>query len=115
MPWYSPNTPRTDNFEIEVNWQVSDDWINLSDEQRNLTGIIKYQLSRNTGIKLYDYTLTIESEFENYDYHFTDAEPDTYKLNAKFLGNHSVKFDSRAPAIVKVSGAISPPTETWDN
>ncbi|OAL48486.1 hypothetical protein IQ07DRAFT_601779 [Pyrenochaeta sp. DS3sAY3a] len=114
MPWYSPNTPRTSHFELEVNWQVSDDWVTLSDEDRNLTGIIKYQLARNTAfIRLYDYTLTIESEFENYDYQFTDGEPDTYGLNAKFLGNHAVQYKSESPSIRKVSGAISPPTQHY--
>ncbi len=115
MPWYSPDTPRTDNFSISVDWPLSDGWVRLSDSQRQETGIIQYWLHKNDGNWVYDYILEVETEFENYDYTFTDGEPDTYKVNAKFNGNHSVKFNSKNPAIRKVEGAVSEPVKEYSN
>jgi hypothetical protein len=115
MPWYSPESPRTNSFKIDVDWPLSGGWVKMSDEQRQHTGIIQYRFQKNDGNWVYDYILEVETEFENYDYKFTDGEPDEYSVNAKFKGNHSVKFNSKNPTIRQVSGAISPPVEEWSN
>ncbi|KAJ4364733.1 hypothetical protein N0V83_009330 [Neocucurbitaria cava] len=69
------------SFQIGVDWPLSSgNFVKLADEQRKLIGIIQYRVHKNDGNWVYDYILEIETEFENYEYHFTDGEPDSYGL-----------------------------------
>lgn len=98
------------SFTVDVDWPARDneDWVELSAELRGKTGISRYRLYRNEGNWVYDYCLEIESNYDSYDYKFTDGTDDTYSLGFRFKGTHSVKFNSNSPGIRKVWGNDQP-------
>ncbi|KAI1120866.1 hypothetical protein F5Y10DRAFT_272663 [Nemania abortiva] len=108
-----------DSFRIDVDWPATehDNWVDTSSEVRNQTGIIRYRAYRNSGNWLYDYCLEIETERDDYKYHFTDGEPDTYGLESQKKGNHTVKYNSKSPGIRQVWGEdMRPPGDyDWSN
>jgi hypothetical protein len=103
-------------FKIDVDWPATsnENWVDVSSEVRNQTGIIRYRNYRNSGNWVYDYCLEIENERDNYEYQFTDGEPDTYDLKVSSKGNHTIKFNSNNPSIRRVWGGDARPMGDYD-
>jgi hypothetical protein len=114
MPWYYPVQAPVQSFELNVEWPLGGDFVKLSDEDRKLTGIVQYRILKNEGNWVYDYAVEIDTEFEDYDYKFTDGESDVYSLRTNTTGTHSFKYNSGDPAIKKVSGVRQRPPADYD-
>lgn len=94
------------NFDIKVQWQVGmDKMCPTSQDVLDKTGIASFNFTtgalRHIG---YEYYLEINNT-KNYDYYFYDETGDYYRLNCFLTGNHSVRFNSDKPTIVRITGS----------
>lgn len=93
------------NFDIRVNWTVAGDrLLNTTQDVLDKTAISSYNFT--TGALrhiIFDYYLEFTST-KNYNYRFYDESGDSYQVNAFITGNHTVRFNSEKPTIVRITG-----------
>jgi hypothetical protein len=92
-------TTSSDYEAVDVNWTVGSSG-NPSEDVQNKTGIRWYSLSRIDEF-IFKYQLEITTS-RKYHYLFRDDEPDEYSLNCNVTGNHSLKYNSSRPTIIKI-------------
>ncbi|KAG9104034.1 hypothetical protein FRC07_009865, partial [Ceratobasidium sp. 392] len=96
-------------FNEKVHWTVGDskDWIYTSEEFKNLTGITRYKLYKDTYEgSWFGYILEF-TNIINYHYYFMDSDnpPDRYSKNTFWNGNKFFKFSAENPTIQRVEGS----------
>lgn len=90
------------NFDIKIEWTVgADKMIATTQEVLDKASISAYRLTK--GHMYYDYYLEF-SNTKNYNYYFYDETGDCYPVNCYVTGNHTVRFDSKKPNIVRIIG-----------
>lgn len=101
------NSKAKEDFGIAVNWPVDRNWVDLSADDADTTGISSYQLWKSNSI-LYTYTLHIVNDVHDdyhYNYDFFDETGDSYSLNTYTNGDHYVQYNSAKPTITYVRGS----------
>ena len=88
---------------MQVRWPVADKWVDLPREQEKLSGIDRYKLEKQSG-SVYDYRLSFVNN-QTYDYHFYDETGDSYRVNTYSVGEHYVRYNSKKPTILFVTGS----------
>ena len=94
-------------FNLPVDWpakenDVAGQWKNTPADFANVSRITRYNLYFNDG-GFWDWRLDFTNE-DTYDYYFRDEEGDVYTVRTWSKGDHYVRFDSKKPKIVNVSG-----------
>ncbi|KAI0012214.1 hypothetical protein F4779DRAFT_634755 [Xylariaceae sp. FL0662B] len=94
------------SFDIPVQWSVGMDKMTpTTQEVLDKTGITAYNFTtgalRNIG---FEYYLEFNNT-KNYNYYFYDESGDSYQVNCFLTGNHSVRFNSEKPTIVRITGS----------
>lgn len=90
-----------------VNWPVGDDsWKDTEEFFKKKTGIYRYRLYEQSPPTIYQYALYISvidgGSGWGRTYTFEDQEGDEYPLTVFTDGDHSVKYNSKAPRIKRV-------------
>lgn len=88
-------------FDIGVNWQVDTAGATTSDVQ-STAAITEYALAEPGGVYSYELSFTNTA---HYDYTFYDETDDGYECNTYVDGNHSVRYNSSGPNIVRITGS----------
>jgi hypothetical protein len=97
--------PEHKEFSVHVDWPIkkeSEEWINVSAEIGDKTGITRYRLLSSPGM-LYNYTLEFYCTL-HYDYFFVDQSGDKYQCDVWAKGKHYINYNSSDPAITTISG-----------
>lgn len=99
-------------FTWPVKWPVGDaTYKATTTEVYDVVGISKYALHKNKGwVNVYDYVLDFKNNV-NYTFAFHDEEGDTYHVTTVVHGDHCVKYNSKKPAIKRVSSKDGKGTE----
>jgi len=95
-----------EDFGIAVNWPVAFEWVKLSPDVADTTGISQYNLWKCDSV-LYTYCLHIFNDVHDYHYNyvFYDETGDDYSINTWRNGEHYVQYSSEKPTIVFVKGS----------
>lgn len=94
-------------FDVSVSWKVgpAGEWVEVSAEIAKITGIRRYCLCKQDDPSAhFQYILYIENT-ENYHYYFYDQTNDYYGLNTFRNGQHYVRYNSKQPTIVRITGS----------
>lgn len=104
-----------EKWMFKVDWPVSGngDWINTDDEFRKKTAITRYCVEEANGF-VYKYTIWIETDERDKQYHFFDGEGDIYSLSARFPGKHSVNYNSKDARIEGIDAWDQKPMSDYD-
>ncbi|KAF4634759.1 hypothetical protein G7Y89_g3348 [Cudoniella acicularis] len=94
------------SFDIQVRWVVGvDKLIPTTQDVLDKTAISAYNLTTNGNRNIgFEYYLEFNNT-KNYNFYFYDESGDSYQVDCFITGNHSVKFNSPKPTIVRITGS----------
>lgn len=100
----APPSYTKEDFGMSVVWPVSENkWVDASSDVKSTAGISQYKL-HSSGSPFFDYVLEF-SNTEAYRYYFSDKTGDRYEVNAYNNKDQFVRFNSKKPTILFISGS----------
>jgi hypothetical protein len=100
--WFEGKKP----FDIRVNWIPGEDKFVVADQAvLDTAGIASYNLTTSAFRYCGGWSFSLEfTNTKNYNYIFYDETGDYYRVDCYLTGNHSVRFNSEKPTIVRITG-----------
>ncbi|KAF5004270.1 hypothetical protein FDECE_9226 [Fusarium decemcellulare] len=94
-------------FDVRVRWTPGEDkFVVASQDVLDTASIASYNLTTSAFRYLGGWSYSLEfTNTKNYNYFFYDETGDYYQVNCYLTGNHSVKFNSEKPTIVRITGS----------
>ncbi|KAL6835287.1 hypothetical protein V8C40DRAFT_234069 [Trichoderma camerunense] len=98
-----PTISPQNSWQVVVNWQAGNHWVDVDDDTIRKTGIKRYWLIEQSWPNIYSYRLRIDC-VRSETYYFWDADGGSpYKLWAWQTGEHEVKYNSGNPTIIRIA------------
>jgi len=99
------------NFDIAVHWPADNkvNWPDKNGDFYKKTGINMYMVKKDNYNPFYTYEVEIRADWP-FTYTFYDETGDSYSVSIWMVGmnpEHSVRFNSDRPTIVRVTGTSS--------
>lgn len=96
-------------FDVSVYWPADNvnNWPDKDDDFYKKTGIHMYKISKDRYNPFYTYQVKIRADWP-LTYTFYDETGDSYSVGVWMVGfneDHSVKYNSDRPTIVRVTGS----------